>query len=73
MPATMRQLAVVQFFTWLGLFCMWMFSGLAVARNVFGATEQSGPVFERGTAWNSLGFAVYSVVCFAVAFVLLRG
>lgn len=70
MPATMRQLAVVQFFTWLGLFCMWMFSGLAVARNVFGATEQSGPVFERGTAWNSLGFAVYSVVCFAVAFVL---
>src|SRR5213078_4671985 len=25
MPATMRQLAVVQLFTWLGLFCMWLF------------------------------------------------
>jgi maltose/moltooligosaccharide transporter len=29
MPATMKQLAVVQFFTWMGLFCMWMFFGLA--------------------------------------------
>src|SRR5262249_3219497 len=28
MPPTMKQLAVVQIFTWLGLFCMWMFFGL---------------------------------------------
>src|SRR5882672_10284519 len=25
MPVTMKQLAVVQIFTWLGLFCMWLF------------------------------------------------
>src|SRR5262249_28268560 len=36
MPRTMKQLAVVQFFTWLGLFCMWLFFGLATARHVFG-------------------------------------
>jgi len=24
---TMRRLAVVQFFTWFGLFCMWLFQG----------------------------------------------
>ncbi|HEV7588701.1 MAG TPA: MFS transporter, partial [Longimicrobium sp.] len=70
MPATMRQLAVVQFFTWLGLFCMWMYFGLAVARHVFGATDPKSELYARGTEWGSVGFAVYSVTCFAVAFVL---
>jgi len=36
MPKTMKQLAIVQFFTWLGLFCMWMFFSLATAQQVFG-------------------------------------
>jgi maltose/moltooligosaccharide transporter len=40
MPQTMKQLAVVQFFTWLGLFCMWMFFGLHIARNLNGAVDQ---------------------------------
>ena len=43
MPRTMKQLAVVQFFTWLGLFCMWMFFGLATAQQVFGATNPKSP------------------------------
>ena len=34
MPATMKQLAVVQFFTWFALPCMWQFFGLAVARQL---------------------------------------
>ncbi|HET7234694.1 MAG TPA: MFS transporter [Longimicrobium sp.] len=72
MPATMKQLAVVQFFTWLGLFCMWMFFGLAVARHVFGATDPQSELYARGTEWGGVGFAVYSVTCFAVAFLLPR-
>jgi maltose/moltooligosaccharide transporter len=36
MPKTMRQLAIVQFFTWLALFCMWIYFPNAVGRNVFG-------------------------------------
>ncbi|WP_210420083.1 MFS transporter [Aquisphaera giovannonii] len=70
MPRVMRQLAVVQVFTWLGLFCMWMFFGLATARYVFGATASGSPEFDRGTEWGGIAFAVYSVVCFAVAFAL---
>jgi maltose/moltooligosaccharide transporter len=66
----MRQLAVVQFFTWLGLFCMWMFFGLTTARNVFGATDEKSPVFNQGIEWGGVCFAVYSIVCFAVAFAL---
>jgi maltose/moltooligosaccharide transporter len=72
MPRLMRQLAVVQVFTWLGLFCMWMFFGLTTARYVFGTTDPESPQFDRGTEWGGIAFAVYSIVCFAVAFVLPR-
>jgi maltose/moltooligosaccharide transporter len=70
MPKTMKQLAVVQFFTWLGLFCMWMFFGLTVARHVFGATDPASERYAQGVEWGGLMFSVYSITCFAVAFLL---
>ena len=36
MPKTMRRLAVVQFFTWFGLFCLWIFFIPSTASKVFG-------------------------------------
>jgi maltose/moltooligosaccharide transporter len=70
MPRTMKQLAVVQFFTWLGLFCMWMFFSLATAQQVFGAVDPKSPEFDEGTAFGGQTFMWYSIVCFAVAFLL---
>ena len=70
MPTTMKQLAVVQFFTWFALPCMWQFFGLAVARHVYGAATPDDPGFREGTEWGGLCFAVYNVVCFVVAFLL---
>ena len=70
MPATMRQLAVVQLFTWLGLFCMWLFFVPATARHVFGATDVQSPVYTRGIEWGGFAFAFYSITCFVVAFAL---
>ncbi len=70
MPRTMKQLAVVQFFTWLGLYCMWMFYVLATAYHVFHAPNKNSPLFDAGTEWGGLMFAIYSIVCFAVAFLL---
>ncbi|HEX8494733.1 MAG TPA: MFS transporter [Pyrinomonadaceae bacterium] len=70
MPATMKQLAVVQFFTWLGLFCMWMFFGLMTSYHIFGAANERDPLFTDGQAWGGNAFAVYSVTCFAIAFLL---
>ena len=69
-PATMKQLAVVQFFTWLGLFCMWMFFGLMTSYHVFDAPNSDSPLFRAGGEWGGLMFAVYSIVCFLVAFLL---
>jgi maltose/moltooligosaccharide transporter len=38
MPRPMRQLAIVQFFTWFALFCMWIYFTPAVGKGVFGGT-----------------------------------
>jgi maltose/moltooligosaccharide transporter len=70
MPATMRQLAVVQLFTWLGLFCMWLFFVPATARHVFGATDAQSSLYTQGIEWGGFAFAFYSITCFAVAFAL---
>jgi maltose/moltooligosaccharide transporter len=70
MPKTMKQLAVVQIFTWLGLFCMWMFFGLTTSYHVFGAASASDPRFALGQEWGGNAFAIYSIVCFAIAFLL---
>jgi maltose/moltooligosaccharide transporter len=69
MPQTMRRLAWVQIFTWLGFFCMWLYFGVAVARNVFGGAPGT-PEYDRGIAWAGNCFAVYSAVCFAFSFSL---
>jgi maltose/moltooligosaccharide transporter len=70
MPTTMRELAVVQIFTWLGLFSMWMFFVPATARHVFGATDPQSELYTRGIEWGGFAFAFYSITCFAVAFAL---
>lgn len=70
MPRTMKQLAVVQIFTWLGLFSMWMFFVPATARHVFGATDAQSELYTRGIEWGGFAFAFYSITCFAVAFAL---
>src|SRR5437773_600087 len=72
MPATMRQLAVVQLFTWLGLFCMWLFFGLMTSYHVFGAKSPDDARFPLGGEWGGICFAVYSIVTFLVAFALAK-
>jgi maltose/moltooligosaccharide transporter len=70
MPTTMRQLAPVQIFTWLGLFCMWLFYVPAVARHVFGAVEPQSEAYTRGVEWGGFAMSFMNITCFAVAFLL---
>lgn len=56
MPRTMRQLAVVQFFTWFGLFAMWIYGTPAVAAHHYGATDAASAAYqEAGNWWGVLG------------------
>lgn len=70
MPTLMKRLAVVQFFTWLGLFCMWIYFSPAIARKVFGG-EPGTPAYQEGIEWAGVCFSVYNGVAFAFAFALL--
>ncbi len=70
MPKTMKQLALVQFFTWPGLFLMWFYFAPAVARDVMGAPDTNSPLYAEGTAWAGLCFSFYSLITFAFSFVL---
>jgi maltose/moltooligosaccharide transporter len=70
MPETMRQLALVQICTWLGLFCMWLYFAPAVATSVFHAPNTSSPLYQQGVEWAGVCFGAYSLVCFIFAFFL---
>jgi maltose/moltooligosaccharide transporter len=70
MPTIMKRLAFVQLSTWLGLFCMWLYFPVAVARNVFGAPDSSSPLYQQGVEWAGLCFGFYSAVCFVFSFFL---
>ena len=72
MPRTMRQLAVVQLLSWMGLFCMWLFFVPTTARHVFGATDPHSSLYTKGIEWGGFAFAFYSITCFAVALLLPR-
>ena len=70
MPHVMKRLALVQFFTWLGLFCMWIYFSPAIARGVFGG-EPGSAAYQKGIEWGGVCFAVYNGTAFAVAFILV--
>ncbi|MGF1600972.1 MAG: MFS transporter [Thermosynechococcaceae cyanobacterium] len=70
MPKVMQQLAWVQFFTWVGLFCFFLYFPPAVARNVFGATSQDSALYSTGIEWAGLCCALFNGVCVGVSFLL---
>lgn len=71
MPARMRQLAAVQFFTWMGLFCMWIFFTVAVARDILGAEDPQSDIYKQGISLANDCFATYNLVAFFAAIGLL--
>jgi maltose/moltooligosaccharide transporter len=67
MPKTMRQLALVQFLTWLGMFCIFLYFAVAVAHNVFGAQSTTEGAYTEGVIWAGYCSGVYNTVCFLVS------
>jgi len=51
---------------------MWLYFPVAVARNVFGAPNETSPLYRAGVEWGGICFALYSAVCFAFSFLLPR-
>lgn len=70
MPKTMLQLAIVQFFTWLAFFAMWIYTTSGVAQNAFNTTDPASKNFQDAGDWVSIMFMVYNGVAALGAFLL---
>jgi len=70
MPPVLRRLAVVQFFTWFGLFAMWVFTLPAIAARHFGTVDIASAAYGIAADRVSLLFAGYNGIA-AVAALLL--
>jgi maltose/moltooligosaccharide transporter len=72
MPKTMKQLGLVQFFSWFALFSMWVFTTDAVATHVYGLTGD----YVKSVAYNEAGnkvssaFGTYNLVAAVYALML---
>ena len=60
MPRVMKQLAVVQFFSWFALFAMWIYSTSAVTGFHYGTTDVTSEAYNEGANWVGLLFASYN-------------
>jgi len=70
MPKTMGQLAIVQFFTWVGFYCMWLYTTAAIAQNAYGTIDTTSKAFQDAGDWVGVMFTVYSGISAVAAFLL---
>jgi maltose/moltooligosaccharide transporter len=70
MPKTMVQLAFVQFFTWIALFALWIYTGAAIADNVYGTTDPLSGGYQEAGNWVGVMFAMYNGISALAAFAL---
>lgn len=72
MPRTMKQLSGVQFFSWFGLFGMWVFTTPAIAHHIYGLelTDTHSKAYQNAGDWVGILFGVYNAVSAVYAFFL---
>ncbi|MEQ9378436.1 MAG: MFS transporter [Imperialibacter sp.] len=71
MPVTMKQLAVVQFFSWFALFAMWIYSTAAITSHVYGTKDAASQLYNDGADWVGVLFSVYNGAAALLAFGLI--
>lgn len=72
MPTTMRQLSWVQFFSWFGLFGMWVFTTPAIAHHIYGLpiNDSKSEAYQNAGDWVGVLFGIYNLVSAFYAFAL---
>ncbi|SNR49917.1 MFS transporter [Hymenobacter mucosus] len=70
MPRTMKQLALVQFFTWFGLYAMWIYTTPAVTSHIYHTTDTTSKLYNEGADWVGVCFSVYGGVSAIFALLL---
>ena len=64
MPRTMRQLGLVQFFSWFALFGMWVFTTDTIATHIYKLPieDRESPQYGDAQVWTGVIFGVYNLV-----------
>ena len=72
MPKTMRRLGLVQFFSWIALFGMWVFTTPAVAQHIYGVAvgDTHSLAYQDAGNWVGIIFGVYNGVAMIYALFL---
>lgn len=70
MPDQMWRLALAQFFSWLALFILWIFTTPVVTQYVFHSTDTAAKAYNDGADWVGVLGAVYNGVAALAAFAL---
>ncbi len=72
MPKTMKQLSWVQFFSWFGLFGLWVFATPAIAEHIYGLdpNNSQSAAYQDAGDWVGILFGVYNGVSAIFAFFL---
>lgn len=70
MPEQMKKLALAQFFSWLALFIMWIYTTPVVTQYVFGSTDTATKAYNAGADWVGILFSIYNGVAAIAAFLL---
>jgi maltose/moltooligosaccharide transporter len=68
MPPAMKQLAIVQFFSWFALFSMWIYTTAAVTSHLYHTSDTTSKLYNDGADWVSLCMGIYNGVAALVAF-----
>jgi maltose/moltooligosaccharide transporter len=70
MPKVMRQLAVVQFFSWFAMFAMWIYGTPGVTSHHYGTTDVSSAAYNEGANWVGVLFgAKFGIAALAAIFI----
>lgn len=70
MPNGMIRLAVVQFFSWLALFHMWIYTTPAVTQYICGTTDSKSEIYNNCANTVGSSFGTYNIVSAIIAFIL---
>ncbi len=70
MPTVMKRLAVAQFFTWIALFIMWIYTTPVVTQYIYGTIDPSSKAFNEGADWVGVLSSIYNGVAALAAFAL---
>jgi maltose/moltooligosaccharide transporter len=60
MPEAMRRLAPVQFFSWVALFAMWIYTTAAITQVHYHTTDTASDAYNTGANWVGVLFAAYN-------------